>query len=368
MKKTLFILGTRPEVIKLAPVIKLFQAHPEFLTQVFTSGQHTDLVKQAISSTDIKVDGHLELKRRNSSLPELTHKLKRNLTALLEQQSPDLVFVHGDTSTALVGALAAQSLKIKVAHVEAGLRTYNLSSPYPEEANRQLIARLADYHFAPTPLAKENLLKEKVPPTRIIITGNTGIDTLLWAQEKAQSNSTVFQNTFTAKLSGRPLLLVTAHRREQQQQRIKSICLAIKEITSSRAVDVAFITHPNPQVKHTIQAQLKDYPVHLIDPLRYSDFVWLMSKAHLILTDSGGVQEEAPSLRVPVLVLREETERPEGAEAGGLEVVGMDTERIVAKVCSLLDDEEQYQSMIIDQNPYGDGLAAQRILDYVSNL
>lgn len=368
MKKILFILGTRPEVIKMSPVIKCFQDCTEFQTYVYTSGQHTDLAEQAIAAMNLEVNGKLKLNRINHSLPELTRELKTLLERLIESQNPDLVFVHGDTSTALVAAIAAHTKNKSIAHVEAGLRTYHLSAPYPEEANRQLIARLANYHFAPTESAKNNLLEEKVPLENILVTGNTGIDALKWAMSKTETYTSPFKTDFINKITEEPLLVVTAHRRENQKSGITILCEALLELEKEIKINIAFIAHPNPQLRKEIDTSLDQSPIQILDPLSYLDFVWLMSKAHLLLTDSGGIQEEAPTLKIPVLLLRELTERPEAMAAGGIEVVGINKPKIIDRVKELLSNEEEYSKMILSENPYGDGRAAERILDFVRVL
>jgi len=351
----------------MAPVVKIFQASTQVTTLVYTSGQHTDLVEQALLAMELKVDGRLELKRVGNSLTELTRKLNISIGRLVFQTKPDMIVVHGDTSTALVAAIVARTQNKRLAHVEAGLRTYELSAPYPEEANRQLITRLADYHFAPTAGAKINLLAEKIASDKILVTGNTGIDSLEWVMAKNKSHKSTFTQSFGKQPDNIPLLLVTAHRRENQTSGISELCAALCRLAEKCQLDIAYVAHPDPALRAQLEQGLGTSKVQLLDPLDYQDFVWLMTRAKLILTDSGGIQEEAPTLKVPVLLMREATERPEALK-GGLEIIGMNEENIVRRVQELISDEQLYHKMIPVSNPYGDGKAAGRILDFVLRL
>lgn len=352
------ILGTRPEGIKLAPIIKALKADRRFDCRVCSTGQHREMLQQIFDVFEISPDVDLDLMKPNQTLAELTARAISAIDAYLDREKPNVVMVQGDTTTVLAGALAAFYHKIPIAHVEAGLRTGNLYSPWPEEANRLMTSRLAHWHFAPTPLNKENLLRESVPANRIFVTGNTVIDALLIAKEKCN-----------IKQGSRKSVLVTGHRRENFGDGFINICEAIKTLVK-RFPDVDFIypVHMNPNVRGPVEhilvpLQSEAANLKLIPPQSYLPFVGMMKSAYLVLTDSGGVQEEAPSLGKPVLVMRDTTERPEAVTAGTVRLVGTNKDEIVKWVTLLLTDEDEYKKMASVQNPYGDGKATERILD-----
>lgn len=368
MKKHLIVFGTRPEAIKMAPLVKEFQNHQEFETKVCVTAQHREMLDQVLTFFDIIPDYDLDLMKPNQNLNTLTSDIIIGLKPILEEFKPDFVYVHGDTLTSMVAALAAFYAGAKVCHVEAGLRTYNKWSPFPEEMNRQLTGRLADYHFAPTQQSYDNLIKENINPDTIIITGNTVIDALLDSSNRVQN----IQNSEIDYLksivdSSKKLILVTGHRRENHGQGFINICEALKEIAITNAdVQIIYPVHLNPNVQKPVHEILSEIDnVKLIDPLAYPAFVWLMAQSYMIITDSGGVQEEAPSLGKPVLVMRDTTERPEAVEAGTVILVGTDKTTIVNETQSLLTDKHRYQRMSGLHNPYGDGKACQRIAEFI---
>ncbi len=369
LKKILFVFGTRPEAIKLAPVINLFKAKSTFDVTVCVTGQHREMLKQVLDVFDIEPDIDLGLMRPNQSLASLTALAIEQLNGVVAAQKPDLVLVQGDTTTVFCATLAAFYNRIPVGHIEAGLRTGNLLSPWPEEANRVLTTRLASLHFAPTPAARRNLLTENVPEDRITVTGNTVIDALLMAKGFVKA-----QNVSIASLpahlqpnarSDRDMVLITGHRRENFGQGFEQICRAIRTL-AERFAEVEFVypVHLNPNVQEPVNRILSDHlaNVHLIEPQPYLEFVGLMSRSKLILTDSGGVQEEAPSLGKPVLVMRDTTERPEAMQAGTSRLVGTDHARIVDAVTELLTTPTVFNQMSQAGNPYGDGHASEHIL------
>src|SRR5690606_14563109 len=374
MKKHLIVFGTRPEAIKMAPLVKEFQNHQEFETKVCVTAQHREMLDQVLTFFDIIPDYDLDLMKPNQNLNTLTSDIIIGLKPILEEFKPDFVYVHGDTLTSMVAALAAFYAGAKVCHVEAGLRTYNKWSPFPEEMNRQLTGRLADYHFAPTKQSYDNLIKENINPDTIIITGNTVIDALLDSSNRVQN----IQNSEIDYLksivdSSKKLILVTGHRRENHGQGFINICEALKEIAITNAdVQIIYPVHLNPNVQKPVHEILSEIDnVKLIDPLAYPAFVWLMAQSYMIITDSGGVQEEAPSLGKPVLVMRDTTERPEAVEAGTVILVGTDKTTIVNETQSLLTNTNRYKQMSGLHNTYGDGKACQRILEFIkqnSNL
>ena len=381
MKKIMLIFGTRPEAIKLAPIIQRLKAEgSKFKPIVCVTAQHREMLDQVLNLFEIEPDYDLNIMIDNQDLFDVTVKALNGLKEILKKEKPDIALVQGDTTTSFVASLAAFYLKIPLGHVEAGLRTYNKYSPFPEEKNRHLTGVLADYHFAPTEWAKNNLLKENVPKDRIWVTGNTVIDALLWVVSRQKSAGgeqygnryfkerwglTLTTNTNTCKL-----ILVTGHRRESFGEGFRNICLALKEIAKDRHdIKIVYPVHLNPNVQKPVRDILSDIPnIYLIEPLDYEPFVYLMEKAYLILTDSGGIQEEAPSLGKPVLVMRNVTERPEGIEAGVVKLVGTDKERIVAETEILLDDKKAYEEMARASNPYGDGKAAERIVDILEEV
>ena len=367
-KKLLFIFGTRPEAIKLAPVIKMFAGQAEkFKTVVVVTAQHRQMLDQVLELFQIRSDYDLNIMLHDQSLAQITARALEGLDQILGRESPDLVFVQGDTTTTFVGALAAFYHHIPVAHVEAGLRTYNRYHPYPEESNRVMTSTLADLHFPPTERSRANLIKENISASKILVTGNTVIDALLDVAERqyvfADLLRKVFANTGTKKI------LLTIHRRENQGEPMKAVCQAVLEILDKfRDVEVIYPVHMSPRVRDIVYPLLENHArVHLVAPLDYQAFVNVMKGSYLILTDSGGVQEEAPSLGKPVLVLRETTERPEAIEAGTVKLIGTQRDRIVGETGELLKDGALYEDMAKAVNPYGDGLASQRILQGIIN-
>ncbi len=365
--KVLAIFGTRPETIKMGPVIHKLQRYGrEIETRVVVTGQHRSMLDQILEIFEIRPDYDLDIMRDNQSLTDITVRSLRGLESVLQIEDYDLVMVQGDTTTAFVGALAAFYRRIPIAHIEAGLRTRNKYNPYPEEINRHFIDVLADLCFAPTAVSKNALLAERVDPGRILVTGNTVIDALLTTVKDDYKFQTPILRTidFSQK---RHTLLVTVHRRENHGAPLKDICEALKQLLVTRSdLQLVLPVHLNPNVYHTVHAALNGLEhVYLTKPLDYPDFVNLMARAHIILTDSGGVQEEAPSLGKPVLVMRETTERPEAVSAGTARLVGTATADIVATVNQLLDEPEAYQQMAQAVNPYGDGQAAERTVQAI---
>jgi len=367
MLNILFIFGTRPEAIKLAPLIKEFLKQSEYFSvKVCITAQHREMLDQVLNFFDIKVDFDLNLMRPNQSLFDITALSLRKLEKVLDFTKPDLIFVQGDTTTAFVGALAGFYKKIKVGHVEAGLRSFNKFSPYPEEMNRILITQLSDYHFAPTKKAADNLLKEN--KTKVWVTGNTVIDALfLGLKIIKELGEEKYYEAFNFLDFSKKIILVTSHRRENFGKPLRNICNALKELVQSfKDIEIVYPVHLNPNVQNTVFEILNGCErIYLLSPLTYSQLIWLMNKSYLILTDSGGIQEEAPSLGKPVLVMRRETERPEGLEAGTACLVGTSKEKILAKVSELLFDKEAYLKMAKATNPYGDGKASQRIVEII---
>jgi UDP-N-acetylglucosamine 2-epimerase (non-hydrolysing) len=367
------ILGTRPEAIKLAPVILALRSDPRFRTGVCVTAQHRRLLDQILDVFDIVPDADLDLMRPGQSLPDLTCSALIGVSEYLQVEKPGLVLVQGDTTNVLATSLAAFYQGIPVGHVEAGLRTGNLKSPWPEEANRVLTGHLATLHFVPTEVSRKNLLREGIPPRHIFLTGNTVIDALHLALERARRNPPVIPQLEPSLMSQRrdvPLVLITAHRRENFGGNLECICQTIARLaTCFPHVQFVYPVHPNPNVRTTVARTLgsnKDHSngsnVHLIEPLSYLPFVALMERATLILTDSGGIQEEAPSLGKPVLVMRDTTERPEGLQGGTVRLVGTDPNKIFEETARLLSDARHYRSMARVQNPFGDGAASRRII------
>jgi UDP-N-acetylglucosamine 2-epimerase (non-hydrolysing) len=356
----LVVFGTRPEAIKLAPVVRALAADPRFSPRVAVTAQHRDLLDQVLDLFGLRPDYDLDLMRPGQDLFHVTSSALLGLKPVFEDARPDLVVVQGDTTTTFVGALAAFYSRIPVAHVEAGLRTGDPFSPYPEETNRVLTGRLATWHFAPTDRARVNLMREGVDPSTITVTGNTGIDALLHVADRVRATP----SRLPLELDGdRRLVLVTAHRRESFDGGMDRICRAVAELARRRPeLDLVFPVHPNPNVRTAVDATLTGLRnVHVVEPVDYEQLVFLLTRAHLVLTDSGGIQEEVPSLNVPALVLRDKTERPEGVEAGALKLVGTDPTRIVREALRLLDDETEHARMAAAPNPYGDGRASERI-------
>jgi len=357
----LFFFGTRPEAIKLAPVIKELNKHPDrFLVKVCVSAQHREMLDQVLNFFDINPDFDLNIMKPDQDLFDVTANMVSGIKKILIEDRPDWVIVQGDTTTTFVGALGAFYEKIKVAHVEAGLRSFHKHAPFPEEINRVMTTHLADLHFAPTLRAKENLLRESIPPDKICLVGNTSIDALFLCLGKLSDRKpTEFRGIDFRK----KIILVTGHRRESFGRPFENICQALKTIANHPGAEIVYPVHLNPNVRRPVLKVLKDISnVHLIEPLDYPSFVWLMQKSYLVLTDSGGVQEEAPSLGKPVLVMRDVTERTEGIEAGTARIVGTERERIVSEALRLLQDCAEYEKMAQAVNPYGDGQASKRIV------
>lgn len=377
MKTVMLVFGTRPEAIKMAPLVKAFEKHPQdFTTLVCVTGQHREMLDQVLHLFDIVPDYDLNIMKQGQDLYDVTARVLVGMRDVLKQAKPDVVLVHGDTTTSTAAALAAFYQQIPVGHVEAGLRTHDIYSPWPEEMNRQITGRIATYHFAPTPLAQENLLKENIPPQHITVTGNTVIDALYAVVEKIQQDRSL-SGELTERLQaagydplrigqGRRLVLITGHRRENFGEGFHNICRTIKTLSEKYPeVDFVYPMHLNPNVRRPIAevfGQQHGANLFFIEPLEYLEFVFLMEKSTLVLTDSGGIQEEAPGLGKPVLVMRDTTERPEALAAGTVRLVGTDYDRITSEVSRLLDDEAYYESMSRAVNPYGDGLACGRIV------
>jgi UDP-N-acetylglucosamine 2-epimerase (non-hydrolysing) len=369
-KKVLVVFGTRPEAIKMAPLVHHFKQRPlDFDLRVCITAQHREMLDQVLRFFDLEADYDLDIMKPNQGLVQLTARMLTELEPVFNAFQPDYTFVHGDTTTTLVTSLAAFYAGSKICHVEAGLRTYDKSSPFPEEMNRQLTSRLTDFHFAPTREAKQNLLQEHIPDGQIFVTGNTVIDALLQSLEKVKANPGTFIESFSKKLGDRDVILVTGHRRENHGDGFLRICEALKEIALRNPdVQLVYPVHLNPNVQKPVFELLQDIAnVFLIDPLDYPDFIWMMDRSKLIITDSGGVQEEAPSLGKPVLVMRNTTERPEAVEAGTVKLVGTDQAVIIRETEKLLSDADYYRQMSLAHNPYGDGKACERIIQVISD-
>lgn len=372
MKKVLIVFGTRPEAIKMAPLVKEFQKYRSlFEVKVCVTAQHREMLDQVLDFFAITPDYDLNLMKHGQELFSLTGDIIKSLKPVLENFKPDFVFVHGDTTTSMAAAMAAFYAGAKICHVEAGLRTYNKKNPFPEELNRQITARIADYHFVPTETARQNLLRENISDDVIIITGNTVIDALLFSAAKVDvivDEEIEFLKSII-DITKR-LILVTGHRRENHGEGFKNICEALKEIAlTNKEVQIIYPVHLNPNVKNTVFYLLSGIQnVKLVKPLRYPAFVWLMKKSFIIITDSGGVQEEAPSLAKPVLVMRDVTERPEAVQTGTVALVGTDKAKIIEECTMLLNDDDKYKLMSGLSNPYGDGHAAEKIVDFIKQL
>lgn len=383
MKKVMLVFGTRPEAIKMAPLVKEFQKHPEtFKTIVCVTGQHRQMLDQVLQIFDITPDYDLNIMKQGQDLYDVTARVLTGMRDVLMEANPDVVLVHGDTTTSTASALAAFYQQIPVGHVEAGLRTHNIYSPWPEEMNRQITGRIATYNFAPTPLSKQNLLREAVTEASITVTGNTVIDALYWVVDKIKNDVSLnsdLENILKSAgydverlANGRKLVLITGHRRENFGDGFINMCTAIKDLTQKYPdVDFVYPMHLNPNVRKPIHEvfgeDLSDLGnMFFIEPLEYLSFVYLMEKSTIVLTDSGGIQEEAPGLGKPVLVMRDTTERPEALDAGTVKLVGTDYDKIVGEVSVLLDDEAAYERMSKAVNPYGDGIACGRIVETLS--
>jgi UDP-N-acetylglucosamine 2-epimerase (non-hydrolysing) len=366
MKNVLFIFGTRPEAIKLAPLIHRFKSSKEFVTKICVTAQHREMLDQVLKFFDIKVDYDLNIMEQNQTLFTVTSKIIKELQNVLANFNVDIIFVQGDTTTAFAGALCGFYKKIKVGHIEAGLRSFNKYSPFPEEINRVLISHIADYHFAPTENAKNNLVNEGVIKN-IFVVGNTVVDALLLGLKIIKSHSEKkYYDYFNFIDFKKKIILVTGHRRESFGEPFKNICFALKDIANQDEVEIVYPVHLNPNVRKPVLEILGGIKnVHLIEPLSYQYFIWLMSKVYLILTDSGGIQEEAPSLGKPVLVMRNVTERAEGIKFGVSKLVGTERKNIVNWTQKLLKDKKFYTKMSKKFNPYGDGKSCERIFTLV---
>lgn len=376
----MLVFGTRPEAIKMAPLVKEFQKHPDtFQTIVCVTGQHREMLDQVLNIFDIRPDFDLNIMKQGQDLYDVTARVLTGMRDVLREAQPDVVLVHGDTTTSTAAALAAFYQQIPVGHVEAGLRTHNILSPWPEEMNRQITGRIASYHFAPTALSRQNLQQENVDDANITVTGNTVIDALYWVVDRIKNDRSLDAELeevlrragydVNRLADGRPLVLITGHRRENFGDGFINMCTAIKQLTERYPnVDFVYPMHLNPNVRRPIHEVFGDDlsnlgNMHFIEPLEYLSFVYLMEKSTIVLTDSGGIQEEAPGLGKPVLVMRDTTERPEALKAGTVKLVGTDREKIFNEVSTLLDDAAAYARMSQAVNPYGDGLACSRIVE-----
>ncbi|MDF2695774.1 MAG: UDP-N-acetylglucosamine 2-epimerase [Labilithrix sp.] len=382
-RRVLCVFGTRPEAIKMALLSKALRAHPSFEAEVCVTAQHRSMLDQVLAIFDVKPRFDLDLMKENQGLADMTARIVTGMTGVLREFRPDWLLVQGDTTTAFVAALAAFYEKVSVGHVEAGLRTGFKYSPWPEEMNRQLVGRLADLHLPPTERAKRALLAENIPADRIHVTGNTVVDSLLWVSKKLdddQDARSSLEERFAFLDRGgstpkRRMILITGHRRESFGKPFEDMCNAFVDIVRARPdVEIVYPVHLNPNVQAPVKAILAAAPeelrsrIHLIEPVEYLPFVYLMKRCHFIITDSGGVQEEAPSLAKPCLVTRNDTERPEAVEAGTAKLIGTDRERIVTESLRLLDDEAHYRSMSRAHNPYGDGKANDRIVEILNAI
>ncbi len=379
-RKILIVFGTRPEAIKMAPLVKNFEKHSEFFeTRVCVTGQHREMLDQVLKLFEITPCYDLNIMKAGQDLYDVSARVLLGMRDILSGYKPDIVFVHGDTSTSSMAALAAYYQQIPVAHIEAGLRTNNIYSPWPEEINRQITGRITQYHFAPTQLAKENLLRENISEQQIAVTGNTVIDALQLVVDKISSDQELqnklkegidqsLKNTSLSVIE--KFILVTGHRRENFGKGFINICQALKDTALMfPGVHIIYPVHLNPNVQQPVYELLSETKnIHLIEPLDYLPFIYLMSKSYLVLTDSGGIQEEAPGLGKPVLVMRDTTERPEALIAGTVKLVGTSTQTITAELASLLTDDSMYKSMSKAHNPYGDGNACNRIIQHMKSL
>lgn len=373
MKKILSVFGTRPEAIKMAPLVRALEADKRFESKVCVTGQHREMLDQVLDLFEIKCDFDLNIMKPGQSLSDVTAAILSGLKPVLEDFSPDVVLVHGDTATTFAASLVAYYQKIKVGHIEAGLRTGNMYSPWPEEGNRKLTSVIANYHFSPTLGSKVNLLKEGVSEDAISVTGNTVIDSLFWVRDRMLKDPAITKEMdvrFDYLNSSKKLILVTGHRRESFGGGFERICQALCKIaTTHPEAQILYPVHLNPKVQEPVSRLLSGVEnVFLIEPQGYLEFCYLMTRAYIILTDSGGIQEEAPSLGKPVLVMRDTTERPEAAVAGTVKIVGTDVQKIAQGVETLLVDSSAYQSMSVAHNPYGDGKSCERICSILANV
>jgi UDP-N-acetylglucosamine 2-epimerase (non-hydrolysing) len=376
MKKVLLVFGTRPEAIKMAPLVKAFEKEKNIISKVCVTAQHREMLDQVLDMFDIKPDYDLNIMKAGQDLFDVTTNVLLGLKDVLNDFNPDVVLVHGDTTTTSASSLAAFYNKIKVGHVEAGLRTGDIYSPWPEEANRQITGVLANYHFAPTTTSENNLLKENKNPNDIIVTGNTVVDALFLALDKIEKDDNLkskIVDTINSQYKlqdNKEIILVTGHRRENFGQGFVNICEALKTLAINNPdIDIVYPVHLNPNVQKPVKEILSNTSnVYLIEPLQYEQFIYMMNKSYFIITDSGGVQEEAPSLGKPVLVMRDTTERPEAVEAGTVKLVGTNRESIIKEAQKLLDNKEEYEKMSKAHNPYGDGKACERIVEFIKDV
>jgi UDP-N-acetylglucosamine 2-epimerase (non-hydrolysing) len=371
--KNLIVFGTRPEAIKMAPLVKAFQSESAFETRVCITAQHREMLDQVLDFFEINPHYDLDLMKPNQNLYTLTATIIESLKPILEEFQPDYVYIHGDTTTTMATSIAAFYSGSKVCHVEAGLRTFNKRNPFPEEMNRSIAGRISDFHFAPTKASKANLLKENISDKSILVTGNTVIDALDYSVKKLNTNNysdKEIQQLLNIVDFNKKIILITGHRRENHGQGFIDICLALKTIAENNPdTQLIYPVHLNPNVQKPVYELLENINnIKLIDPLSYPAFVWLMEKSYLIITDSGGVQEEAPSLGKPVLVMRNTTERPEAVDAGTVILVGTNTQRIIEETENLLNNKNRYEEMTKLHNPYGDGNAATRIVNFIKQL
>lgn len=369
-KKNLIVFGTRPEAIKMAPLVKEFLKDENFETKVCVTAQHREMLDQVLDFFEIAPDYDLNLMKPNQNLYALTGDIINGLKPVLEEFQPDYVYVHGDTTTTMAASIASFYSGAKVCHVEAGLRTFDKSSPFPEEMNRSIAGRVCDYHFAPTITSKNNLLKENVSNETILVTGNTVIDALLKSVERVNENPSNLVKNLSNKIGDKEVVLVTGHRRENHGGGFERICKALKRIAKDDENRmIIYPVHLNPKVLEPVKRILSSVDnILLIQPLAYQDFIWLMNRSKIIITDSGGVQEEAPSLGKPVLVMRNTTERPEAVDSGTVLLVGTNEDLIVSKALDLLNNKESFEAMSKLHNPYGDGLASKRIVEFIKNI
>ena len=375
-KKILIVFGTRPEAIKMAPLVKAFQKHNNsFETKVCVTAQHREMLDQVLELFEITPEYDLDIMKPGQDLYDVTSNVILGMKSVLTDFKPDVVFVHGDTSTTFAASLAAFYQQISVAHIEAGLRTGDIYSPWPEEANRQLTTQITAYHFAPTTTSEANLLKENVNKKNIAVTGNTVIDALFLALDKIKNNPKLEQQIIHQLLTmnyqlqnDKKIILVTGHRRENHGQGFINICTALKEIALTNPdIDIVYPVHLNPNVQKPVKELLSGIDnIYLIEPLQYEQFIYMMDRSYFIITDSGGVQEEAPSLGKPVLVMRDTTERPEALDAGTVKLVGTDTQLIVKEAQELIDNQESYEYMSKASNPYGDGHACEKVIEFLT--
>ena len=381
MKKILLVFGTRPEAIKMAPLVKEFQKDTiNFETKVCVTAQHREMLDQVLDLFEIVPEYDLNLMKPGQDLYDITSNVLLGMKDVLSDFKPDVVLVHGDTTTTSATSLSAFYQQIKIGHVEAGLRTGDLMSPWPEEANRQITGVLANYHFAPTSTSQENLLRENKDKDSVIVTGNTVIDALFLALDKIKSNKELEKEIITSiesyfnnskfKIQNSKFILVTGHRRENHGQGFINICEALKTIAVDNPdIDIVYPVHLNPNVQKPVKEILSNISnIYLIEPLQYEQFIYMMDKSYFIITDSGGVQEEAPSLGKPVLVMRDTTERPEALEAGTVKLVGTDTKLIIKEAQKLINDSIEYENMSKAHNPYGDGKACQKIVEFIKGI